>query len=124
MELNFSYFTNFILLSVSPNKSSVTKIWPSQKFDEPIPIVGTLIDSVISFETFFSIHSKTTEKMLIKNGFKVVIYANHLLRASYPAMENAAKNILKNQRSYEIEKKISSVYQVINLIKQWYLLKV
>ena len=56
--------------------------------------------------------------MLIKNGFKVVIYANHLLRASYPAMENAAKNILKNQRSYEIEKKISSVYQVINLIKQ------
>ena len=64
-----------------------------------------------------STYSKTTEKMLIKNGFKIVIYANHMLRASYPAMENAARNILKNQRSFEIEKRISSVNEVINLIK-------
>jgi len=64
-----------------------------------------------------STYSKTTEAMLVKNGFKIVIYANHMLRASYPAMENVAKNILKNQRSYEMEKKISSVNQVINLIK-------
>ena len=64
-----------------------------------------------------STYSKTTELMLIKNGFKIVIYANHMLRAAYPAMENAAKSILKNQRSYEIENKISSVSEVINLIK-------
>ena len=40
-----------------------------------------------------------------------------MLRASYPAMENVAKTILKNQRSFELEKKISSVKEVINLIK-------
>ena len=64
-----------------------------------------------------STYSKTTESMLIKNGFKIVIYANQMLRASYPAMENVALTILKNQRSFELEKKISSVNEVINLIK-------
>ena len=64
-----------------------------------------------------STYSKTTESQLIKNGFQIVIYANHMLRAAYPAMQNAAKNILKNQRSYELENKISSVSEVINLIK-------
>jgi len=65
-----------------------------------------------------STYSKTTESMLIKNGFKIVIYANQMLRAAYPAMQNAAKSILKNKRSHEIENKISSVSEVINLIKQ------
>jgi len=37
-----------------------------------------------------STYSKVYEKDLIKNGFKVVIYANQLLRAAYPAMENTA----------------------------------
>ena len=64
-----------------------------------------------------STYSRTTETMLIKNGFKIVNYANQMLRASYPAMENVAKTILKNQRSFELEKKISSVKEVINLIK-------
>ena len=64
-----------------------------------------------------STYSRTTESMLIKNGFKIVIYANQMLRASYPAMKNVAKTILKNQRSFELEKKISSVKEVINLIK-------
>jgi len=64
-----------------------------------------------------STYSKTTETMLIKNGFKVIIYANHLLRAAYPAMQDAANSILKNERSFELEKKISSVKEVINLIK-------
>ena len=64
-----------------------------------------------------STYSKTTEKELIKNNFKIVIYANHMLRAAYPAMKNAAETILKNQRSFELENKISSVKEVINLIK-------
>ena len=33
-----------------------------------------------------SSYSRTSEKDLIKNGFKIVIYANHMLRAAYPAM--------------------------------------
>ena len=64
-----------------------------------------------------SSYSKTTEAQLIKAGFKVVIYANHMQRAAYPAMQNAAKSILKNKRSFELEKNISSVNEVINLIK-------
>ena len=32
-------------------------------------------------------------------------------------MEFAAKTILKNKRSFELEKKISSVKEIINLIK-------
>ena len=63
-----------------------------------------------------SSYSKTYEKDLIKHGFKIVIYANHLLRAAYPAMLNAARTILANQRSYDVEKKISSIKEVINLI--------
>ena len=57
-----------------------------------------------------------TEKELIKNGFKVVIYANHLLRAAYPAMENVALKVLKNSRSYESEKDIISIKKILNII--------
>jgi phosphoenolpyruvate phosphomutase len=63
-----------------------------------------------------STYSKTYEKDLVKNGFKIVIYANHLLRAAYPAMLNTAKSILNSQRSYDIEKRISPIKEVLNLI--------
>ena len=89
----------------NPNEIfSFSKIFRKTKFHKPLVSVP-------------STYSKTTEAMLIKNGFKIVIYANHLLRAAYPAMQNAAKSILKNQRSFELESKISSVKEVINLIK-------
>ena len=63
-----------------------------------------------------SSYSKTKEEDLIKNGFKVVIYANHLLRSAYPAMMQTAKKILVKQRSSETEKHISSIKEIINLI--------
>ena len=55
--------------------------------------------------------------MLIDKGFKIVIYTNRLHETTYPAMQKAANSILKNQRSHELENKISSVKEVINLIK-------
>ena len=64
-----------------------------------------------------STYSKVYEKDLIKNGFKVVIYANQLLRAAYPAMQNAAKSILDKTRAFEIDKKIIPIKEIINLIK-------
>ena len=64
-----------------------------------------------------STYSKTYEKLLIKNGIKIVIYANHLLRASYPSMLNTAKSILTNKRSYNIEKKLTSIGNILDLIK-------
>ena len=64
-----------------------------------------------------STYSKVYEKDLIRNGFKIVIYANQLLRAAYPAMEFAAKKILENSRAFEIEKRIIPIKEIINLIK-------
>ena len=64
-----------------------------------------------------STYSKVYEKDLIKNGFKLVIYANQLLRAAYPAMQFTARKILENSRAFEIEKKIIPIKEIINLIK-------
>ena len=64
-----------------------------------------------------STYSKVYEQDLIKNGFKLVIYANQLLRAAYPAMQNTAKTILKNSRAFEADKKIIPIKEIINLIK-------
>ena len=63
-----------------------------------------------------STYSKVLEKDLIQNNFKIVIYANHMLRAAYPAMMKTAKTILKNSRSFETEKKIISIKKIISLI--------
>ena len=57
-----------------------------------------------------------TEKELKEMGFNVVIYANHLLRASYPAMKKVALEILKNKRTYEVEKKLLSINKILELI--------
>ena len=64
-----------------------------------------------------STYSKVYEKDLIKNNFKIVIYANQLLRAAYPSMHSAAKKILEKGRALEIDKKIISIKEIINLIK-------
>ena len=64
-----------------------------------------------------STYSKVYEKDLIKNGFKLVIYANQLLRAAYPAMLATARTILNNNRAFEADKKIIPIKEIINLIK-------
>ena len=64
-----------------------------------------------------STYSKTYEKELINNGFKIVIYANHLLRASYKAMYETAEQILINQRAFESEKRITPINKIISLIR-------
>ena len=64
-----------------------------------------------------STYSRVYEKDLIKYGFKMVIYANQLLRAAYPSMVNTAKTILKNSRAFEADQKIIPIKEIINLIK-------
>lgn len=63
-----------------------------------------------------STYSNTKERELIKNGFNIVIYANHMLRAAYPAMNMIAKSILINGRSSQIEKKIIPIKEIISLL--------
>ena len=81
------------------------KIFKKSKFFKPLVAVP-------------STYSSVKENDLIKHNFKIVIYANQLLRAAYPAMKNAALSILKNERSFELEDKISSIKEVISLIKE------
>ena len=63
-----------------------------------------------------STYNSVKEKDLIKNKFNVVIYANHILRAAYPAMHEAGMSILKNQRSLEIDKKLAKIKDILKLI--------
>jgi phosphoenolpyruvate phosphomutase len=49
-------------------------------------------------------------------GVNVVIYANHLLRASYPAMVDVAKSILLDGKTQNIENKIMSMPEILALI--------
>ena len=63
-----------------------------------------------------STYSRTYEKTLFSNGFKIVIYANHLLRASYRSMLDTSKKILQYRRGYESEKNITSINDIISLI--------
>ena len=53
-------FTNFIEVIFKPIKSSVTKTWPSQCKEKPIPIVEFLVVCNF-FCKFVSIHSNTIE---------------------------------------------------------------
>ena len=63
-----------------------------------------------------SSYNQVKENQLINEGFNVVIYANHMLRAAYPAMEKVALNILKYKRSYESDKNLMSIKKILNLI--------
>lgn len=57
-----------------------------------------------------------TFEHLVESGFNIVIYANHMLRASYPAMREILPQILKNGRTKEIEDKCISIKEILNLI--------
>ncbi|MGN6419251.1 MAG: phosphoenolpyruvate mutase [Pseudobacter sp.] len=50
-------------------------------------------------------------------GFSMVIYANHMLRSAYPAMEKTVRSILENGRTSEIENQIMPVEQLLNLVE-------
>lgn len=64
-----------------------------------------------------SSYAYVTEEELIENNINVVIYANQMLRAAYPAMVNVAKSILTHHRAKEAsEKYCMSIREIINLI--------
>ena len=63
-----------------------------------------------------SSYNKVKENELIDNGFNVVIYANHMLRAAYPAMYKVAESILKNGRSFEADNELMKIKKILELI--------
>lgn len=60
--------------------------------------------------------SQVAETELVDNQFNIVIYANHLLRATYPAMQGVANSILRNGRAHEVENDIMSISQILKLV--------
>ena len=49
-------------------------------------------------------------------GANIIIYANHMLRASYPAMVKVANCILENERSLEADDLCMPIKEILNLI--------
>lgn len=49
-------------------------------------------------------------------GVNVVIYANHLLRSSYPAMVKTARSILEHGRSLESDQDLMPIKEILHLI--------
>jgi phosphoenolpyruvate phosphomutase len=74
-------------------------LWP----DIPIIVVPTSFNK-ISYQDLWN------------SGVNIVIYANHLLRASYPAMIHTAKQILIDGKTEAIEDKILSMAEILSLI--------
>ena len=75
------------------------KEWP----DVPLVLVPT------SYNHF-------TERELAQRGANIIIHANHLLRAAYPAMKGVAECILKNERSLEADEMCLPIKDVLTLI--------
>lgn len=57
-----------------------------------------------------------TEDDLFASGIGICIYANHMLRAAYPRMQQVAEGILRSGTGAHIQPLMSSVKTIINLL--------
>jgi phosphoenolpyruvate mutase len=76
-----------------------------QHFETKVPVVAVP-----------SSYNHVTEEELIEAGFSMVIYANHLLRSAYPAMQKTAESILTHQRSLEADEYCMSIKEILNIL--------
>ena len=61
-------------------------------------------------------YNETYEQELAGWGANIIVYANHLLRAAFPAMELAAKTILENGRASETESICTPIEDFLKMI--------
>ena len=61
-------------------------------------------------------YNTITEDELRAAGFDIIIYANHLLRSANKAMEETARTILLNQRSFEVDPTCSPVREIFQTV--------
>ena len=64
-----------------------------------------------------SSYNTITEAELSAHGVRIVIYANQLTRAAFPAMESAARSILTHHRAREIDSTLLPIKDIIRLIE-------
>jgi len=63
-----------------------------------------------------STYSHITEDELANAGVRIVIYANQLLRSSYPSMVKTAETILRHGRAKESDEYCTSIKDILTLI--------
>ena len=63
-----------------------------------------------------SSYNTIREEEMVEAGIKMVIYGNHLLRAAYPAMTEAASRILRYGRSAECDDLCMSIQDILHII--------
>lgn len=74
------------------------------------------VHSLIPIVVVPTTYNQFTEEELHGWGINVVIYANHMLRAAYPAMVKVATSILKHRRSLEASEYCMPIKQILELI--------
>jgi phosphoenolpyruvate phosphomutase len=57
-----------------------------------------------------------TDQALADHGFNIIIHANHLLRASYKAMQEAARAILETDRSFEADAFCAPTSEIFSVV--------
>jgi phosphoenolpyruvate phosphomutase len=75
-----------------------------------------LIDENTPIVVVPSTYNHIKEEEFISWGVNIVIYANHMLRASYPAMMGVASSILTNSRSSDVNDKCMPIKEILELI--------
>lgn len=61
-------------------------------------------------------YNMITEQELVERGFNIIIHANHLMRASYAAMQKVCKKILLSGRSFEADPLCAPVRDVFKTV--------
>ena len=59
-----------------------------------------------------------TEEELASHGINIVIYANQLIRAAFPAMQETARGILRAHRALEVDEQLLPFKDIIRLIDE------
>ena len=75
------------------------------QFEKRVPVVAVP-------STYYTV----TEADLFNSGIAICIYANHMLRAAYPRMQQVAEGILRAGSSKYVQNMISPVKSIINLL--------
>ncbi len=77
----------------------------AERFPTQVPIVAVPTS-----------YNGVTEQQLIDAGVRIVIYANHLMRAAYPQMRRVAQMILENGRSEEADELLAPISETLEII--------
>ena len=80
-------------------------LFRSEDTKTPLVVVPTSFNSV-------------TESELVEHGVNIVIYANQLMRAAFPAMTKTAEIILQKHRALEADSMLMPFKDIITLIDE------